>query len=69
MSDPTSDDLARMLVAAMEDADHKVLDQRVKVPVKWPRHEAIVTDAYRPIAWCRRCWERWPCPDAPEGAR
>jgi hypothetical protein len=29
-------------------------------------HWAIVTDAYRPKAWCKTCWEAWPCQTAEE---
>lgn len=29
-------------------------------------HWCIVTDAYRPKAWCANCWEAWPCPTAKE---
>jgi len=35
-----------------------------KPPARGVEHEAIVTDAFNPIAWCSRCWERWPCPAA-----
>ena len=41
------------------------LEAAIDEYVATPRtHAPIVTDAIRPIAWCRVCWSRWPCAEA-----